>query len=144
MYPEEQRWLTHPRPWPQSGQTKYQGQWEQPQSYVHHPFPEPGGYSHSGWQAPQQHGWYHGSPHQGNYQGYGQQPYGGSYYPHQYGQYGYQPQSKFGGILSTFQGKDGKFDFNKAFVTVDQVMKTANQISPLMKQVGSFFTNLTP
>ncbi|WP_096189307.1 YppG family protein [Evansella halocellulosilytica] len=47
--------------------------------------------------------------------------------------------STLNGIISAFQTPDGKFDINKAMTTVDQVVKTANQISPIVKQVGGFF-----
>jgi hypothetical protein len=46
-------------------------------------------------------------------------------------------------LMSAFQTSDGKFDFQKAMTTMDQVVKTANQVSPLVKQVGSFFTTKT-
>ncbi|WP_026690115.1 YppG family protein [Alteribacter aurantiacus] len=130
MYTEEYRWQTHPRPW----NGYQQNQWpQQPQMYTHQPYTEYGGYFQ---QQPQSIPYYQQQNHQGYQQPHYQQGFNG---------YGYQPQqSKLSGLLTPFQGKDGKFDFNKAFVTVDQVMKTANQISPLMKQVGSFFTNFTP
>ncbi|WP_078595401.1 YppG family protein [Evansella clarkii] len=51
-----------------------------------------------------------------------------------------QPPRPGAGILSAFKTKDGKFDFDKASTTIDQVVKVGNQISPLVKQVGSFFS----
>ncbi|SDY79290.1 YppG-like protein [Evansella caseinilytica] len=44
-------------------------------------------------------------------------------------------------ILSAFKTKDGKFDFNKASTTIDQVVKVGNQISPIIKQVGGLFSS---
>ncbi|WP_088105289.1 YppG family protein [Halalkalibacter urbisdiaboli] len=40
---------------------------------------------------------------------------------------------------SAFMSEDGKFDMGKTVNTVDQVVKTVHQVSPLVKQVGSFF-----
>lgn len=39
-----------------------------------------------------------------------------------------------------FTGPDGTFDFQKAVSQFDEMMKTANQVSPIMKQLGSLFT----
>ncbi|MDG5789512.1 YppG family protein [Evansella sp. AB-P1] len=58
-------------------------------------------------------------------------PGGYSYPPH-----GMQKTS----FMSAFKTKDGKFDFEKASTTIDQVMKIGNQVSPIVKQVGGFFT----
>ncbi|MCE7794780.1 YppG family protein [Salipaludibacillus sp. CUR1] len=78
--------------------------------------------------------------------------YGQSYYQQQHPSAGYPPYQQFGGyppapqqnpgskLMQAFQTSDGKFDFQKAMTTMDQVVKTANQVSPLVKQVGSFFT----
>lgn len=41
--------------------------------------------------------------------------------------------------MGLFTGPDGSFDFQKAINSFDQVMKTANQVSPIMKQIGSLF-----
>lgn len=46
-----------------------------------------------------------------------------------------------GPFISAFITPDGKFDFAKTFQTVDQVVKTVNQVSPIVKQVSSFFTS---
>lgn len=50
----------------------------------------------------------------------------------------YRPQGP--AFFNAFTGPDGKFDVSKTFQTVDQVVKTVNQISPLVKSVSSFFT----
>ncbi|MGJ9383902.1 YppG family protein [Salipaludibacillus sp. CF4.18] len=61
----------------------------------------------------------------GNYSGYPPQP---------------QQVSKTAKLMKAFQTAEGKFDYQKAWTTMDQVVKTANQVSPIVKQVGSFFT----
>lgn len=43
------------------------------------------------------------------------------------------------GPTGMFTGPDGSFDFNKAISSFDQIMKTANEVSPIMKQIGSIF-----
>lgn len=59
--------------------------------------------------------------------------------PDQYNQQ--QPSQQPGPSLSSmFTGENGKFDFNKASSTIDQVVKTANQVSPIVKQLGALFT----
>ncbi|MBU9710258.1 YppG family protein [Evansella tamaricis] len=58
--------------------------------------------------------------------------FGGPGYPHPYARPG-------SGFLSAFKTKDGKFDFEKASTTLDQVVHLGNQISPIVKQVGGFF-----
>ncbi|PYZ97803.1 hypothetical protein CR205_04200 [Alteribacter lacisalsi] len=135
MYQDHSRWQTHPQYFQQS--SNLQQSWP---SYSQQ-LSFNGYYPQQSWQPqsyPQQAG-YQGGYQQGGYHGGLNQPYEG-YYP------GYYPgqQQKNGGLLAAFQTKDGKFDYNKAFVTVDQVMKTASQIGPLFKQVGSFFTMLSP
>lgn len=52
-------------------------------------------------------------------------------------QYPYPPLS------GMFTGDNGKFDFNKASNAIDQVVKTANQVSPIVKQIGALFTPKT-
>ncbi len=54
------------------------------------------------------------------------------------------PHQPYGpGLSSMFMGENGKFDFNKASNALDQVVKTANQVSPIVKQIGSLFTPKT-
>ncbi|WP_078427030.1 YppG family protein [Alkalihalobacterium alkalinitrilicum] len=55
---------------------------------------------------------------------------------HPYGQQG-------PGFLNAFKGPNGNFDIAKTFQTVDQVVKTVNQISPIVKSVSSMFTTAT-
>jgi hypothetical protein len=38
-----------------------------------------------------------------------------------------------------FTGPDGSFDFQKAVNQFDQMIKTVNQVSPIMKQIGALF-----
>ncbi|WP_100404206.1 YppG family protein [Bacillus solitudinis] len=54
---------------------------------------------------------------------------------------GYQmPNVKKPSMFKTaFTSEDGKFDVGKTVQTVDQVVKTVHQVSPLVKQVGAFF-----
>jgi hypothetical protein len=85
-------------------------------------------------------------------------------YPYQFGYHGsYYPQAPFppthfgqmqslpppipnsqnqgvNSSLGVFGAQDGTFDFQKAVSQFDQLMKTANQISPIVKQLGSLFT----
>lgn len=42
-------------------------------------------------------------------------------------------------IMNAFLKQDGSFDFEKTFQTVHQISNTFQQVSPLMKQVGSLF-----
>lgn len=58
----------------------------------------------------------------------------------QYNQKQQNPQQGPSSPLGMFTGADGSFDFQKAVNSFDQVMKTANQMSPIMKQLGSLFT----
>ncbi|WP_209122232.1 YppG family protein [Alkalihalobacillus sp. BA299] len=46
-------------------------------------------------------------------------------------------------FLNAFKGPNGNFDIAKTFQTVDQVVKTVNQISPIVKSVSSMFTTAT-
>lgn len=71
-----------------------------------------------------------------------QHPYG--YFGHHYPMPNQQDQGKDQGNKQPqnipahpFLGADGSFDFNKAINHFDQFMQTANQISPIMKQIGS-------
>ncbi|MBU9720529.1 MULTISPECIES: YppG family protein [Bacillaceae] len=73
-----------------------------------------------------------------------QQPNQQQYPHHFHGGYvgpGYPPPySRPGpGFLSAFKTEDGKFDFDKASNTLDQVVNLGNQISPIVKQVGGLF-----
>ncbi|UTR15265.1 YppG family protein [Salipaludibacillus sp. LMS25] len=90
----------------------------------------------------QQHPYHHPypPPHQGPYQW--PQPPAHGYNPAPHQQQGGQ-QNPGAKLMSAFQTSDGKFDIQKAMTTMDQVVKTANQVSPLVKQVGSFFTTKT-
>lgn len=51
-----------------------------------------------------------------------------------------QPQPP--GLLSQFQDSNGQIDFNKMFSTVGQLANTVQQVSPVIKQFGSFMKNL--
>lgn len=51
----------------------------------------------------------------------------------------YQQQKPASKFMNAFQSSEGKFDFQKTMTTMDQVVKTANQVSPIVKQVGSYF-----
>ncbi|MBU8907452.1 YppG family protein [Desertibacillus haloalkaliphilus] len=51
---------------------------------------------------------------------------------------GYPPMPQ--PLIAHFMDADGKIDFDKTFKTVDQCVKTANQIGPLLKQMSSFFS----
>jgi len=42
-------------------------------------------------------------------------------------------------IMNAFLKHDGSFDFEKTFQTVNQITSTFQQVSPLVKQVGSLF-----
>ncbi|NEU29201.1 hypothetical protein GN156_00185 [bacterium LRH843] len=42
-------------------------------------------------------------------------------------------------IKSAFINDSGKLDIGRTVQTMDQVMKTVNQISPIVKQVSGFF-----
>ncbi|TMW73005.1 YppG family protein [Alteribacter natronophilus] len=129
MHPHEYRWQTHPQYFQQQNTPAYTGS----PSFN-------GYYPHQGWQQHYSQGTFPAHPHQqSGYPGQPPQPYGGYYHGYYPGQ-----QVKNVGLLAAFQTKDGKFDYNKAFVAMDQVMKTANQIGPFMKQVGSLFTMLSP
>ncbi|MEN1968341.1 YppG family protein [Lentibacillus sp. N15] len=52
------------------------------------------------------------------------------------------PQPKQNGLLALFQDKDGQVDLDKMFSTVGQFANTFQQITPVVKQVGSFMKNL--
>ncbi|TSB45150.1 YppG family protein [Alkalicoccobacillus porphyridii] len=47
--------------------------------------------------------------------------------------------SKTGFIKKAFTSEDGKFDVTRTAQTVDQVIKTVQQVSPYVRKVGSFF-----
>ena len=49
-------------------------------------------------------------------------------------------QSPFHSILSNFKTENGNLDLNKMMSTVGQISNTVNQVSPLLKQMGSFFS----
>lgn len=70
-------------------------------------------------------------PHQGAYQQQPQSPY--------QQQLPYQQQKPASKFMTAFQSSEGKFDFQKTMTTMDQVVKTANQVTPIVKQVGSYF-----
>lgn len=105
---------------PQQHQQFYQNHYYRPHQYQTHPHP-PTYQPHSNYQSVPTDQWGNYTQH-GNYPGYYQQ----------------QP-SHTSKLMSAFQTSEGKFDFQKAMTTVDQVVKTANQVSPIVKQVGSFF-----
>lgn len=52
------------------------------------------------------------------------------------------PPAKSNGLFSYFQNKDGQVDLDKMFSTVGQFANTVQQISPVVKQVGSIMKNL--
>ncbi|UCZ51904.1 YppG family protein [Bacillus shivajii] len=86
---------------------------------------------------PYHHGMY---PPPNQQQQYWQPPYQQPPWQHHANQPPKNPgNSPMPGIMSAFQTQDGKFDFNKAMNTFDQVVKTANQVSPIVKQVGQYF-----
>lgn len=94
-------------------QGPYQHQY--PQHYPHHPV------QMQGYMQNQQH-----IPFQAPNMGMGQQPHG------------YKP-NKASFFKTAFTNESGNFDMGKTVNTVDQVMKTMHQVSPIVKQVGSFF-----
>ncbi|MCM2674625.1 YppG family protein [Alkalicoccobacillus plakortidis] len=47
--------------------------------------------------------------------------------------------SRTGFIKKAFTSEDGKFDVSRTAQTVDQVIKTVQQVSPYVRKVGSFF-----
>ncbi|WP_307323177.1 YppG family protein [Evansella vedderi] len=57
------------------------------------------------------------------------------------GPYGYPPlpPRPTTSFMNAFKNEQGKFDFEKTSNTIDQVVKLGNQISPIVKQVGSLF-----
>ncbi|PKR77019.1 hypothetical protein CEY16_09730 [Halalkalibacillus sediminis] len=69
-----------------------------------------------------------------------EQPYNqyNPYYhsPEDFYQSANQPQG-LGGVMNYFKGEDGEVDMEKLFVTFGQVMKTAQQISPVMQDFQS-------
>lgn len=79
-----------------------------------------------------------------NYQGYQMQ------YPYSYYQPGYtenvqspEGQGLPGGgiqksVMNYFQDEQGQFDFDKMMSTTGQMMKTFQQVSPLVKGIGTF------
>jgi len=76
-------------------------------------------------------------PHQSQY--YAQQPFQSMApvqqpFPTTAVPYQQQQASPF---MSSFMTPEGKFDFQKTFHTVDQIVKTANQIPPVLKQFSS-------
>ncbi|OIJ18727.1 hypothetical protein BKP45_15695 [Anaerobacillus alkalidiazotrophicus] len=73
---------------------------------------------------------YYGQPHPFWYQ---QNMYQGQNSTPQTNQPGSNPPQ---GMLT---GADGTFDFQKAIKQFDEIMKAANQMSPIMKQIGSLF-----
>ncbi|GAE35751.1 YppG family protein [Halalkalibacter akibai] len=69
---------------------------------------------------------HHTPPFQGPNMGMMQQPYN-------------QPSNKASFFKTAFTNESGKFDMGKTVSTVDQVVKTMHQVSPIVKSVGSFF-----
>ncbi|PYZ93330.1 hypothetical protein CR194_09050 [Salipaludibacillus keqinensis] len=106
---------------------------QRPQSYQPYDYQPPYHTPPHHWHGHQQPPFYQQGPYQGYPPQYHQQQPGG--YPAPFAQQ--KPASK---LMSAFQTNEGKFDFQKAMTTMDQVVKTANQVSPFVKQVGSFFT----
>ncbi|WP_078554166.1 YppG family protein [Bacillus alkalicellulosilyticus] len=51
----------------------------------------------------------------------------------------YGPQPGGFNFLAAFTDETGKFNLTKTQKTVDDVVKTVNQVTPLMKQMGSIF-----
>lgn len=56
----------------------------------------------------------------------------------QFPQYG-QMQGPKNGMIQYFQDKNGQLDIDKMLSTMGQVANTANQFSPLVKSLSSFF-----
>lgn len=65
----------------------------------------------------------------------GAPPNGASVFPSQQ----WRPKANIN-LMNAFKNEEGKFDFEKTAMTIDQVMKVGNQISPLVKQVGAIFS----
>ncbi|WP_017727488.1 YppG family protein [Halalkalibacterium ligniniphilum] len=63
-----------------------------------------------------------------------------SMYPQANGPFGYPHQKTLrpSAWKAAFTNEQGSFDVNKTFGTVDQMMKTVNQMSPLVKTLGAF------
>src|SRR5699024_11432066 len=65
-----------------------------------------------------------------------------NWYPHQQQQY-YPPPNKpnhtqqVNNLKAYFQDSNGQVDFDKMFSTVGQLANTVQQVSPVIKQVGS-------
>ncbi|MGY0693668.1 YppG family protein [Virgibacillus sp. FSP13] len=52
------------------------------------------------------------------------------------------PPPKSNGLFTYFQDKNGQVDLDKMFSTVGQFANTVQQISPVVKQVGSIMKNM--
>lgn len=50
-----------------------------------------------------------------------------------------QTVSRTGFIKKAFTSEDGQFDVSRTAQTVDQVIKTVQQVSPYVRKVGSYF-----
>lgn len=50
-----------------------------------------------------------------------------------------QTVSRAGFIKKAFTSDDGQFDVSRTAQTVDQVIKTVQQVSPYVRKVGSYF-----
>ncbi|WYP24848.1 YppG family protein [Alkalihalobacillus sp. FSL W8-0930] len=50
-----------------------------------------------------------------------------------------QTVSRTGFIKKAFTSDDGQFDVSRTAQTVDQVIKTVQQVSPYVRKVGSYF-----
>lgn len=65
--------------------------------------------------------------------------YQGNWQPHYQGMQTNQ-KSATKNVIGYFQNDEGKFDFDKVMNTAGQISNTYQQVSPLVKGIGSFFT----
>ncbi|PFG12678.1 YppG family protein [Bacillus sp. es.036] len=96
----------------------------QQQSYYHQP---------SGYQPYQQQPFTPYPPYPPPYQGQNYHPGGQPYYPHPYYQQPYGPYQGYPGgqpFMNQFKKQNGQYDFPK-------MMNTVQQITPMVKQMGS-------
>ncbi|WP_216827826.1 YppG family protein [Alkalihalobacterium elongatum] len=110
----QQQSNVYPSPYQNTNPNPFHGGFYSPEMYQ---FPN------QNYNIPTQYNWQQGIP--------------GNQRPNNFGpQYPYQGPA----LLNAFKGEDGKFDISKTFQTVDQLVKTVNQISPLVKSMSSMFT----
>ena len=77
---------------------------------------------------------------------YPSQNYMTSYYPEYPIENDYGTEENVGQYVSPFiqyfQDENGELDIDKVFFTINQVMKTANQVGPIVQSVNNFVKNL--